>query len=94
MQSLSAFKSPGERVFLFSWERLGWSLWETFVSRKAVPEVLDVKYRSEVKHGYTNRGYLHCVILNLYIVLRKIEPIRQEICKFYFKMFKMRFSRF
>ena len=63
MQSLSAFKSPGERVFLFSWERLGWSLWETFVSRKAVPEVLDVKYRSEVKHGYTNRGYLHCVIL-------------------------------
>ena len=33
------------------------------VSSKAVPEILDMKYRSKFKHCFTNRGYLHCVIL-------------------------------
>ena len=36
---------------------------ETIVSNKAVPEVLDMKYRSEFKHAFTNRGCLHCAIL-------------------------------
>ena len=29
----------------------------------AVPKVLNTKYRSEFKHGFTNRGCLHCAIL-------------------------------
>ena len=27
-----------------------------------MPEVLDMKYRSEFKHGFTNRRCLHCAI--------------------------------
>ena len=42
-------KSAGGKV-----ERLGRGLQETTVSSKAVPEVLDMKYRSEFKHGFTN----------------------------------------
>ena len=34
------------------------------VSSKAVPEVLEMKYNSEFKHGYTNCDYLHCAIVN------------------------------
>ena len=47
-------KSAGERVFLFSCERLGKDLWETIVSGKAAPEVLDMEYKSEFRHGFTN----------------------------------------
>ena len=35
----------------------------TIVSSKAVPEVLDMKYRSEFKYGVTNHGCLHCATL-------------------------------
>ena len=37
---------------------LGRGLQETIVSGKAVPEVLNMKYRLEFKHGFTNRGCL------------------------------------
>ena len=37
---------------------LGRDLQETIVSGKAVPEVLNMKYRLEFKHGFTNRGCL------------------------------------
>ena len=56
-------RSAGRRFFLFSWERLGRGLLETIVSSKDVPEVLDMKYKSKFKHGFTNRGCLHCAIL-------------------------------
>ena len=51
------------RVYLLSSVRLGGSLKGTIVSSKTVPEVLNIKYRSEFKHGFTNRGCLHCAIL-------------------------------
>ena len=64
-----------------------------------------MKYRSEFKHGFTNRGCLHCaIILKPYTVFRKREPtshmqfflqnIQNEIFKI-FKMFKnnMKFTR-
>ena len=56
-------RSAGGGTFLFSCERLGRSLLETIFASKAVPKVMDMKYRSEFKHGYTHRGYLHCAIL-------------------------------
>ena len=64
-----------------------------------------MKYRSEFKHGFTNRGCLHCaIILKPYTVFRKREPtshmqfflpnIQNEIFKI-FKMLKsnMKFTR-
>ena len=42
-------------------------------------------------NGFTNRDYLHCAILKLYMALRKKEPTSQETCSFSFKMFKMKF---
>ena len=53
----------GERVFLFSWVRLGRGLKETIVFSKAVLEVSEMKYKSGFKHGFTNRGCLHCATL-------------------------------
>ena len=47
-------RSAARRVFLFSWEILAWGLWETVVSSKVAPQVLDMKYKSEFKHGFTN----------------------------------------
>ena len=61
-------------VFQFSWERLGKGLWETIVSSKAVPEVLDMKYRSEFKHGFTNCSSFHCPILKALHSFQKKEP--------------------
>ena len=72
----------GGRVFLFSWERLGKGLLENIVSGKAVPEVSDMKYKSELKHGFTDRGCLHCGILKLYTVSRKKEPTYLGIYNF------------
>ena len=86
-------RSAGESVFLFSWEKLGMDLLGTIVSSKAVPEVLDMKYRSEFKYGVTNHGCLHCATLKA-LYGKKKEPAKQEICIFSFRMFKMRFSRF
>ena len=51
------------------------SLQETIVSWEAVPEVLDMKYRSECKHGFTNCGCLHCAVLKALIVfMEKKSP--------------------
>ena len=47
-------RSAEGRVFLFSCERLRRGLWETIVSNKAVPEVLDMKYKSEFEHDFPN----------------------------------------
>ena len=52
-----------ERGFLFSWERLGMGFWETNISSKAIPKMLNMKYKSEFKHGFTNRRCLQCAIL-------------------------------
>ena len=41
----------------------GWELQKTIVSSKAVPKNLNMKYRSEFKHGFTNHSCLHCAIL-------------------------------
>ena len=49
---------------LFSWKRLGVGLYGTIVFSKAVPEVLNTKYRSEFKHRFSNRSCLNCAILN------------------------------
>ena len=53
----------GGRASLFSWERLRGGLKENIASCIAVPEVLNMKCRSEVKHGFTNRGCLDGTIL-------------------------------
>ena len=42
---------------------LGGGLQKTIVSNKAVPEVLNVKFRRKFKNGFTNRGCLPCAIL-------------------------------
>ena len=60
----------------------------------AVSEILHMKYRSEFKHDFINRGCLYCAILKVLHDFRKKEPKSQGICNFSFKMFKMRFSRF
>ena len=78
----------GGRVFLISWDRLGRGLQKPIVSSKAVPEVLNMKCRSEFKHGFTNRVCLHCAIL------KALHGFKEEICNFSFKMFKMAFSIF
>ena len=92
-------RSARERVFLFSWEILGKDFKETIVSSKAVSEVLDMKYRSEFKHDFTNRGYLHCAILKALHGFQEkrahkswdmqffIQNVPDEIFKI-FKMFK------
>ena len=79
---------------------------EAIVSSKPVPEVFDMKYRSEFKHGFTNRGYLHFAILKaLHSFQEKrahksrdmqffLENVQNEILKI-FKMFQnnMKFTR-
>ena len=52
-----------------------------------------MKYRSELKHGFTNCDCLHCAILKALHGFQE-EPKGQGICNFSFKMFKMRFLRF
>ena len=37
-------------------------LQETIVSSKGVPEVLNIKYRAEFKHAFTDCGCLHRAI--------------------------------
>ena len=60
---LKCLEVLAESLFLFSWERLGKGFWETIISSKAMPEILNMKYKSEFKHGFTNRCCLHCAIL-------------------------------
>ena len=47
-------RRPEGGVFLFSVERLPRGLYKTIVSNKVVPEVLDMKYKPEFQHGFTN----------------------------------------
>ena len=89
-------RSAGRKVFLFSWERLWRSLQENIVSSKAVPEVLHLKYRSELKHDFTNRGCLHCAILKVLHGFREkrssqvngLQFFLQNVQNELFKMFK------
>ena len=78
-------RSAGRRVFLFSWERLGRGLWETIVSSKAVVEVLDMKYRSEFKHGFTNCGCLHCAILKALHGFQRKRTHKSRDMQFFFQ---------
>ena len=53
----------GEELFCFpvrDWEGVCWKL---FSLVKLYQRLWDMKYRSEFKHGFTHRGYLHCAIL-------------------------------
>ena len=50
-----------------------------------------MKYRSEFKHGFNNRGCLHCAILK---ALHGFQEKSQGICRFSLNTFKMRISRF
>ena len=64
------------------------------MSSKAVPKVFDMKYRSEFKHGFTNRGHLHCAVVKPLHRFQEKKLTNQGIRNFCFKMFRMRFSRF
>ena len=46
---------------------------ETFASSKAVLEDLNMKFRSKLNHGFTNRGCLHCAILKAYNTAQKMK---------------------
>ena len=67
--------------------------------RKAVPGVLDIKCRSEFKHGFTNRGCLHRAILKALHGFQEKRAHRSRDMQFFlqnipneifniFKMFK------
>ena len=59
-----------EGFFLFfgrDWEGVSWGLVRgSIISSKAVPEDLNVNFRSNFNHGFTNRGCLRCAILKAY----------------------------
>ena len=85
------------KEFLFSWERLGTGSWETIVSSKALPEILDVKYTLECKHGFTNRGCLHYAILKALQGFQEKRTLKSRDMQFFlqnvqnkiFKIFKI-----
>ena len=68
-------------------------LYETIVSSKGVPEVLDIKYRAEFKHAFTDCGCLHRAFPKALQGFQEKEPASQGICNFSFKMFKVRFFK-
>ena len=78
-------------------KRLERGLQETIISVKAVPMVLDMKYRSEFKHGFTNRGCLHCAILKALHDFKEKRAHKSRDNQFFlgnvqnqiFKIFKM-----
>ena len=52
-------------------------------------------YKTPPKTASPNRGFLHCAVLKaLHSFQEKKEPSSQTICKFFFKMFCIRFSLF
>ena len=56
-------RTAGEGFFYFPGRDWEWAC-RKVLSSKAVPEVLDMKYRSEFKHGFANRGQnLNMVLL-------------------------------
>ena len=69
-------------------EVMGRGLQETIVSSKAVPKVLDMKYRSEFKYGFANRGCLHCAILKALHRCQEKNPLSQGYAIFSLKCFK------
>ena len=56
-----------------------------------------MKYRSEFKHGFTNRGYMHCTILKVLHVFQEKRAPKSSDMQFFlqnvpneiFKIFKM-----
>ena len=82
------------RVFLFYWEIPRKSSDEIIVSSKAVPEVLNLKYRSEFKHCFANRGCFRCTILEALHSFKekRVHKVRDSKC--HFKMFKIKSSKF
>ena len=79
--------------FLFSWG-LGRGLWDFVVSSKAVPEVLDMKYRSEFTHGFTNCGCLHCAILKALHDFQEKRVHKSRGKQFLFQNVQNEISRF
>ena len=53
-----------------------------------------MKYRLEFKHGFTNCGYLYCVILKALHGFQEVRALKSGDVEFFFKMFQMRFSKF
>ena len=59
------------------------------VSNKAVPDDLNLRFRSKFNHDFTNHGCLHCVILKKLLILRKKSPHhRVRGSKFFFQNFQ------
>ena len=58
---------------------------ETTVYNKAVPEVLNMKYRSKFKHGFTNRGCLHCAILKTLHNFKEKRAHKTRNMQFFFQ---------
>ena len=58
-------RGVGGRVFQFFGEKLAGVYYEPVLSRKAVPEDLNMEFRLKFNHGFTNRGCLVCGILSL-----------------------------
>ena len=58
-------RGVGGRVFQFFGEKLAGVYYEPVLSRKAVPEDLNMEFRLKFNHGFTNCGSLHCGILSL-----------------------------
>ena len=48
-----------------------------------------MKYRSELKHGFTNRDYWHCAILKALHKSRGMQYILQNVQNEIFKIFKI-----
>ena len=61
---------------------------------KAVPEDLNLKFRSRFNHTFTNHGCLHYAIPKTLYSFKEKRAGKQGIVNFCFKFFKMRFSRF
>ena len=86
-------RGAGKKVFLFSWRKYEVGQQEPAVSSKAVAEDLNIRFRSNFYHGFTNHGFQHCAILKALHGFKEKIATRQKICNFSFKLFKMRFSR-
>ena len=86
----------GEGIFCFPWTN--WeSLKETIASSKPIPEVLDMKYRLEFKHGFTDRGCLQSAILKISYDIQEKRAYKSKDMQFFlqnvqneiFKILKM-----
>ena len=80
-------RGAGERVFLFSWERLRGCHSASVVSSKAVPEDLNMKFRSKFNHRFTNHGCLYWAISKA-SKTRDLQFFLQNVANEILKMFK------